>query len=65
MDAHSVEFLQTSTVELEDLEAWGDVPDVCEGNVGELAAPLSSNADTTAEGHDGVAQGLAAVEAFV
>ncbi|GFO29059.1 hypothetical protein PoB_005556400 [Plakobranchus ocellatus] len=65
MDAHAVEFLQTSTVELQNLEARRDVPDVCEGDVGELTAPLGGDADTTTQGHDGVAQALTAVEAFV
>jgi len=65
MDAHSVQLLATSAVELEDLEAWCDVPDVGEGNVGELTAPFCSNTDATAKGHDGVAKVLAAVEAFV
>jgi len=65
MDAHSPELLQTSTVELEALEARSDEPDVGKGDVGELTAPLSGDADTAAEGHQGVAQLLAAVEAFV
>jgi len=65
VDAHPVQFLATSTVELEALEAGGDVPDVDEGDVGELAAPLSGDADAAAQGHDGVAQLLAAVEAGV
>ncbi|GFN93512.1 hypothetical protein PoB_002001800 [Plakobranchus ocellatus] len=65
MDAHAVEFLQTSTVELQNLEARRDVPYVSEGDVGELTAPLGGDADTTAQGHDGVAQALTAVEAFV
>lgn len=65
VDAHAVQLLQTAAVELEDLEAWGDVPDVAEGNLGKLAAPLSSHADSTAQGHEHVAAFLAAVEAFV
>jgi len=65
VDAHSVQLLATSAVELEDLEAWCDVPDVDEGDMGELAAPFHGDADSTAEGHDGVAKVLAAVEASV
>jgi len=65
VDAHAVQFLATSAVELENLEAWCDVPDVCEGDVGELASPLGSDADAAAEGHDHVAEVLIAVEAFV
>ena len=65
MDAHSVQFLATSAVELEDLEAWGDKPDVPESDVGELTTPLSGDADTAAEGHEHVADIFPAVEAFV
>ena len=65
MDAHSVQFLATSAVDLEALEAWADEPDVCEGDVGELTAPLSGDADAAAEGHDGVAKTLPALETFV
>ena len=65
VDAHAVELLETAAVELQHLEAWGDVPDVGEGDVGELTAPLGGDADAAAEGHDGVAQALAAVEALV
>jgi len=65
VDAHSVQLLETSTVELQHLEARSDVPDVAEGDVGELTAPLGSDADSTEEGHQHVAEVLAAVEAFV
>lgn len=65
VDAHSVQFLTTAAVELKDLVAWRDLPDVTEGDLGKLAAPLSSNADAAAEGHQHVAAVLAAVEAFV
>jgi len=65
VDTHSVQLLKASTVELQDLVAWCDVPDVDEGNLSKLAAPLGSNADTTAQGGDHVAQALPAVEAFV
>jgi len=65
VDAHAIQFLATSAVEFEALEAWGDMPDVDEGDVGELTAPPSGHADTTTEGHDRVAEVLAAVEAGV
>jgi len=65
VDAHSVQLLGAAAVELQDLEAGGDVPDVAEGDLGELHAPLHGDADAAAEGRDGVAQVLAAVEALV
>jgi len=65
VDAHAVQFLETSAVELKDLEAWCNVPDVAERDFRKLAAPLGSDADATAEGHQHVAAVLAAVEALV
>jgi len=65
VDAHAVQLLETSAVELQDLEAGSDVPDVTEGDVGELTAPLGGDADTAEEGHQHVAEVLAAVEALV
>ena len=65
MDAHAVQLLAAAAVELEDLEARGDHPDVGEGDVSELTAPLHGDADAAAGGHDHVAEVLAAVEAFV
>lgn len=65
VDAHAVQLLQTSTVELEALEAGSDPPDVNEGDVGELAAPLGGDTDAAAQGHQEVAELLAAVEAGV
>merc|ERR1712241_415148 len=65
VDAHPVQLLAASAVELQALEAGGHVPDVDEGDVGEVAAPLHGDADAAAEGHDGVAQVLAAGEALV
>jgi len=62
---HAVQLLQAAAVELTHLEARGHVPDVAEGDLGELAAPLGGDADAAAQGHDGVAQRLAALEAFV
>ncbi len=65
VDAHPVQLLAAATVELQDLEARRDVPDVDEGDVGELDAPLHGDADPAAERHDVVAQALAEVEASV
>merc|ERR1712154_755130 len=39
VDAHPVQLLAASAVELQALEAGGHVPDVDEGDVGEVAAP--------------------------
>ena len=65
MHAEAVQFLATATVDLKAFEAWADKPDVCEGDVGKLTAPFHGDADTTAEGHDGVAKLLPALETFV
>jgi len=65
MDQQAPQPLQTSTVELQTLEARSDEPDVGKGDVGELTAPLSGDADTAAERHQEVAKLLAAGEAFV
>ena len=65
VDAHSVQLLAASAVDLQDLEARSDVPDMGEGDVTELAAPLHGDADAAEESVDHVTQVLAAVEAFV
>ena len=65
VDAHSVHLLAASAVDLQDLEARSDVPDVVEGDFGELHSPLHGDADTAEESVDHVAQVLAAVEAPV
>jgi len=62
---HSVELLATSAVNLEDLEAGSDVPDVEEGNVGKLAAPFGGDAASAAQGHDHVAALFPEVKALV
>jgi len=64
-NAGRVDPLADSTVELAHLEAGGDVPDVVECDLGELAAPLGSDADTAAEGGDLVAETEPEVEAGV
>jgi len=63
--AHSVQLLAATAVDLQNLEAWRDVPDVDKGDVPKLAAPLHGDADAVEEGEDHVGQVLAAVEAFV
>ena len=65
VDAHSVQLLAASAVKLQDLEARSDVPDVAEGDVTELAAPLHGDADAAEESVDHVAQVLPAREALV
>ena len=52
---HAVHLLQAAAVDLHHLEARGDVPDVGEGDVGELTAPLRSDADATEQSVDHVA----------
>ena len=46
-------------------QLWCDVPDVLEGNAGEVAAPAGGDGDAADEGGDAVAEGLPHVEAFV
>ena len=65
VDAHSVQLLAASAVDLQDLEARSDVPDVHEGDVCELAAPFHGDADAAEESADHVAQAFAAVETLV
>ena len=65
VDAHSVHLLATAAVDLQDLEARSDVPDVDEGDLCELHSPLHGDADAAEESVDHVAQVLAAVEALV
>jgi len=64
-NAGRVDPLADSAVELAHLEAGGDVPDVVECDLGELAAPLGGDADTAAEGGDLVAETEPEVEAGV
>ena len=65
VDAHSVDLLAASAVDLQDLEARSDVPDVVEGDLCELHSPLHGDADAAEESVDHIAQVLAAVEALV
>jgi len=63
--AETIQLLAAAAVDLQNLEAWRDVPDVDEGDVAELATPLHGDADAIEEGEDHVGEVLAAVEAFV
>ena len=65
MDAHAVELLATAAVDLQNLEAGRDEPDVIHCYIGELYAPLHGDADTAEKGVELVAAVLAAVEAEV
>jgi len=65
VDAHPVQLLAAAAVDLHHLEARRDVPDVDEGDLAELAAPLHGDADAVEEGEQHVGEVLAAVEAPV
>ena len=60
VDACGVHSLAQTAVDLADLQAWGDAPDVTESDVGELASPLSGDTNSTANRHDVVAKPLPA-----
>merc|ERR1712244_33429 len=63
--AKAVQLLQTSAVDLQDLEERSDVPDVDEGHATELGAPLHGDAAAIEEGEDPVGPLLADVEPAV
>jgi len=65
VDAHSVQLLAAAAVDFADLEAGRDVPDVDEGDLAELAAPLHGDADAVEEREQHVGNILAQVEALV
>lgn len=65
MDTESVKFLHEPTIQLQDLEARSYVPDVNEGDVGELTAPLRGQADSAACRHDDVTDRFPQRETFV
>ena len=46
-------------------QTWCDIPDVAEGDAGEVAAPAHGNGDATKRRQDDVAQGLPQVVTFV
>ena len=62
IDARGIDSLAQAAVDLADLKAWRDDPDVPESNVGELAPPLSCYANRTADRHDVVEESLPAFE---
>jgi len=59
------DFLAYIAVEIADLQARGNVPNVQKGNIGELTSPASGNADSTEECAELVAESHPAVEACV
>lgn len=65
VDAHRIETLANPAVDLEPLEAWSDVPDVVEGDVGKLTAPLCGDAATETQGQYFVAEVFPEVKAAV
>ena len=65
LDARAEELLCAAAVDHEDTEAWRDLPDMCEGDHGKLAAPAKSQRDAAQDGKHIVAASLATVEALV
>lgn len=65
VDAHSIETLANPAVDLKPLEAWSNVPDVVEGDVGKLTAPLCGDAATETQGQKFVAEVFPEVKAGV
>jgi len=61
----SVALLDAPTVDVEELEAWCEVPDVVEADFSELATPAGGDADSAEDGGDLVAAALPEVEAAV
>jgi len=61
----AVQLLQTSAVDLQHLEERRDVPDVDEGHLAQLGAPLHGDADAIEEREEPVGVLLAQVEAHV
>merc|ERR1719422_2042719 len=65
LDADAVDLLAGAAVDGVDPEHGCDVPDVVEGDLGELAAPHHGDGDAEAESEELVETSLAAVEADV
>jgi len=61
----SPDILAEPTVDLQDLEAWREAPDMVEGDVSELAAPLRGDADAAEQRGQLVAAAFPQVEAGV
>lgn len=60
-----VDSLAETAVDLQNLQTRSNIPDVVEGNDGELAAPFSSDAAPKAQSEDLVAQSFPQIEAEV
>ena len=60
VDTSCVHPLAQTTVDLADLQAWSDAPDVTESDVSELASPLGGDTNSAAYRHDVVAKPLPA-----
>ena len=65
MDKDSVELLAGSAVQIQDLVARGDVPNVGKSNVCKLTSPAHGNADTAQGRAYNVTQVLPEIETFV
>jgi len=63
--AQAIQLLAAAAVDLQDLEEGGDVPDVDEGHLTQLGAPLHGDAAAIEEGEDPVGPLLADVEPAV
>ena len=60
VDARGVHSLAQTAVDLADLQAWSDAPDMAESDVGEFTSPLGSDTNSTANCEDVVAKPLPA-----
>ena len=60
VDTGCVDPLAEGAVDLADLQAWGDDPDVIESDVGEFTTPLGGDTNSTANREDVVAKPLPA-----
>jgi len=65
LDAQSPKSLYHMQVDLNSLQQRCEVPDVPEGNLGEVASPHGGNADTEKCGSDDIAESFPQVETFV
>lgn len=54
-----------STVEIADLQTWGDTPDMLESNRRKFTSPIGGHTDATEEGADLVTKSTPAVEACI
>jgi len=63
--AQAVQLLAAAAVDLQNFVQWSDVPDVDEGHLTQLGAPLHGDADAIEEREEPVGELLAQVEAHV